>query len=188
MTPASLQHLNKLYASTDDPWCHRTSPYEQRKYELAISALGESRYEHILELGCGNGEFARRLSCLSESYTGFDAVDRALLEAKKAVPHGEFFQGFYPCKLPAGDYDLIVVSEFLYFLDKTTIKHLADTILKRWRMSDILVVNYRGETGHVLDGDGAGEIFRHEMIGAYRPTRWISHEEFNLEILKPVLA
>ena len=58
----TLAHLAGLYAASEDPWNHRSSPYEAAKYEATLAAIGPGPFENALEIGCGNGELARRLA------------------------------------------------------------------------------------------------------------------------------
>lgn len=152
---AGLAHLERLYAAGDDPWQFRTSPYEAAKFAATVAALPRPRYGHALELGCGNGELARRVVTRCAAYTGIDAVETPLIAARVAVPTGTFLQALLPCRLPAGPYDLIVLSEFLYFLSRTGIGEIAGQIDRRWPDADVLVVSWLGSSGHNLDGEAA---------------------------------
>ena len=156
---AGLAHLRGLYAAGDDPWRFRTSPYEAAKFEATAAALPRPRYGHALELGCGNGELARRLAPRCEAYTGIDAVETPLAAARRAVPAATFLRALLPCRLPAGPYDLIVLSEFLYFLSAAEIGEIAGQLDRRWPDADVLVVSWLGPSGHDLDGQAALEAF-----------------------------
>lgn len=153
------RHLDELYRGTDDPWTFRTSSYERARFEATLAALSHARYRHILELGCGNGELAHRLATRSESYTGLDAVENAIISARVAVPEGLFVQEFIPCSLPEGDYDLIVLSEILYFLDADTLTLLANQLDARWPQAGILAVTWLGASGNDIEGEAALCVF-----------------------------
>lgn len=163
MNAVSAAHLEGLYADTDDPWNFRDSAYEQKKFAATLAALGRDAYVSALELGCGNGELSRHLAPLCASYTGVDAVEAAVAAARQAVPQGRFVQAFLPCVLPEGDYDLIVVSEILYFLDRTGLVALANQIAQRWPRAEILSVNWLGPSGNPLEGEEALGVFRQAM-------------------------
>jgi SAM-dependent methyltransferase len=152
-------HLEHLYARTDDPWDFRSSPYEASRFDATLAALPRARYVHALEIGCGNGELARRLVLRCERYTGVDAVAAALAAASKAVPNGTFIQAFLPCDLPEGAYDLIVLSEILYFLDEAGLYDLAKQLDRKWPDAEILAVTWLGPSGNPLEGDAALEHF-----------------------------
>lgn len=171
MSAVGIAHLDRLYANSPDPWNFRTSTYERDRFAATLAALQQPRYRSILEIGCGNGELARRLARLTDRYVGFDAVERALAEARAAVPAGTFYCDFFPCRLPTGEFDLIVVSEFLYFLDREGVEDLAVQIRTGWPDAEVLCVNYRGPTGNSLQGDEAVELFGRALGDAYRVSR-----------------
>ena len=172
---ADLDHLHALYATTDDPWRFRSSPYEAMKYGATLDALPRESFDHALEIGCGNGELARRIAPRCAGYTGLDAVEVALEAARRAVPAGRFVQGFLPCELPGGDYDLVVLSEILYFLDPDGIDALAAQIDRRWAGADVLAVTWCGPSGHMLGGEEACGLLaaatarRHEAVARVSP-------------------
>ncbi len=159
MSAVKRAALDALYAGTDDPWNFRTSDYERQKYDATIATLPASRLRHVLEVGCGNGELARRLAARCDDYTGVDAVDVALEAARRAVPHGNFVQSYLPCDLPEGDYDLLVLSEILYFLDAPGLSSLAVQIDSRWPAATVLCVTWLGPSGNPLEGDEALHLF-----------------------------
>jgi SAM-dependent methyltransferase len=159
MSGVSRDHLRALYARHDDPWNFRGSDYERSRFEAVKAALPRPRYRAALEVGCGNGELARRLAPRCDAYTGLDAVESALHAARRAVPTGRFVTGFLPCPLPDGSFDLIVLSEILYFLDPDGITDLAGQIDTRWPGAELVCVTYRGPSGNLLEGEAALALF-----------------------------
>ena len=148
-------HLQSLYADSHDPWDFENSAYEQSKFKATCEALSRDHYEATFELGCGNGQLARHLSEVSRDYTGMDAVDTALAAARKVVPAGTFLTGYYPCPLPDGAFDLIVLSEILYFLDHKGISLLAVDIGAHWPNAEVVCVTWLGQSGNELQGGDA---------------------------------
>jgi SAM-dependent methyltransferase len=155
MTGVGMGHLSALYADTSDPWGCEHSPYEQAKYRATRGALSRLYYRSVFELGCGNGQLARHLIGACDFYTGMDAVEKPLEAARTAVPEGRFVKGYYPCALPDGDFDLIVLSEILYFLDCDSIRELAGDIAARWPEAEVICVTWRGPSGNPLQGEEA---------------------------------
>ena len=45
-----LDHLSGLYATSDDPWQHRTSPYEAEKFKRTLAAIGPDPFAEALEI------------------------------------------------------------------------------------------------------------------------------------------
>ena len=186
MSGVDLAHLQGLYAQTGDPWDFRSSGYEQARFDATRAALARDSYRAILELGCGNGELARRLSPLAGRYVGLDAVDRAVTEARAAVPRGEFHRAWLPGPLPAGRFDLIVVSEVLYFLDRAGITALADQIACTWPGAEILSVNYLGPSGNTLQGGEAADIFARCLAPRFAVTLRRATRHYRIDRFQPV--
>jgi SAM-dependent methyltransferase len=154
-----LEHLEAIYASSDDPWDFRGSAYEQEKFRATRRALPRAQYRSVLEVGCGNGELARHLISACATYTGVDAIEVALDAARKAVPRGTFHRIYLPAELPAGCHDLLVFSEVLYFLGSPELVALARQIDRRWPDADLVCVNWLGDSGNPLQGREALKIF-----------------------------
>lgn len=152
-------HLDALYADTPDPWNFAQSNYEQAKFAATRAALSRPRYASAFELGCGNGQLARHLAPLCDTYLGMDAVAIAVESARGTIPQARFIQDFYPCPLPDGDFDLLVLSEILYFLDARALRSLAGEIAASWPGAEVICVTFLGQTGHDLQGQEALEIF-----------------------------
>lgn len=159
MSGVGMDHLSGLYCDTHDPWGFEVSAREQAKFAATCAALSRPRYKRVFELGCGNGELGGHLTRRCDAYVGFDAVETALDAARRKLPGATFVKGFYPCALPEGDFDLIVLSEILYFLDGDTLRRLADEVKTNWPRAEITCVSYLGDTGHELQGEMALNIF-----------------------------
>ncbi len=159
-----VEHLRSLYADTNDPWGFEHSHYEQAKFKATREALSQASYQSAFELGCGNGQLARHLSLIVARYTGMDAVDKALVAARETVPSGQFLEGYYPCPLPDHDYDLLILSEILYFLDRDSIRQLATDIATHWPDAEVICVTYLGPSGNELQGDEAASTFIADLV------------------------
>lgn len=157
-------HLQALYADTSDPWGFAHSAYEQEKFAATRRALFRPHYKSTFELGCGNGQLAKHLVDLCESYTGMDAVAVAAEAAREAVPTASFIHDFYPCQLPDDYFDLLILSEILYFLGHDSLRKLASDIATSWPQAEVLCVSWLGETDHDLQGEEALEIFTSALV------------------------
>lgn len=184
MTGVGIERLQALYAATDDPWNFRTSGYEQEKFAATRAALPRPRYASALEIGCGNGELARHLTLTCATYTGLDAVETALAAARRAVPEGRFHRAMLPEGLPAGSYDLIVLSEILYFLGAADITLLAARIDARWPGAGVICVTWRGPSGNPLEGEKALALFLAASARSFRPVA--SNPRYRIDVAKAV--
>jgi len=159
VTGVPQSHLDALYEGTEDPWDFRRSDYERERFEATLAALPGDRFRSALELGCGNGELARRIAPRCDAYLGLDAVETAVAAARRAVPRARFDLAFLPCCLPEGEHDLVILSEILYFLDPDGVTDLALQIDARWPQAHLLLVTYRGPSGNLLECEAALALF-----------------------------
>jgi SAM-dependent methyltransferase len=116
-TPA--EYFDSLFATSEDPWSFRQRWYEKRKRDLSLAALLHQRYERIFEPGCANGELSLALAERSDHFLGMDLCERAVDLARGRLSshsHARIEQGAVPADWPAGQFDLIVLSEVGYYL------------------------------------------------------------------------
>ena len=55
-----------------DPWEFETSDFERDKYARQFAILEGRRYARVLEIGCGNGCFTRRLAGIADHVLALD--------------------------------------------------------------------------------------------------------------------
>ncbi|MGY2262872.1 class I SAM-dependent methyltransferase [Pseudomonas sp. SDO55104_S430] len=118
----SPDYFEQLFSDSDDPWAFRTRWYEKRKRDLMLASLARQRYQRVFEPACANGEFSVVLAERSEWVLCQDITDKAVHLARQRVshfPHVRVEQGRVPEDWPEGSFDLIVLSEFGYYLDST---------------------------------------------------------------------
>ena len=112
-------HFRRIYDADPDPWRFRTSVYEQAKYRRTIASLGDRRFRSGFEAGCSIGVLTRLLADRCDRLLAVDIVDAPLSAARKACadqPWVRFEQKQVPDEWPDELFDLIVLSEVLYFL------------------------------------------------------------------------
>jgi SAM-dependent methyltransferase len=113
------EYFDELFANSDDPWAFRTRWYEHRKRDLTLALLPRQRYARIFEPGCANGELSLRLAERCDALLCMDMSARAVTLARErlsAHPHVEVLEGCLPEDWPAGAFDLVVISEWAYYL------------------------------------------------------------------------
>ena len=176
-----LDHLHDLYAHSDDPWNFAHSPYEQAKFAATRDALTRTHYHAALEIGCGNGALAQHLAPLCARYTGIDAVERAVAAARERVPGATFVQDVYPCDLPLVDADLVILSEFLYFLTPALIAQLGKELIVRARGAEVVCVTYLGETAQALQGWDTLQIFEEATRGDLNLAQVADHGSYRID-------
>ncbi len=160
--PAS--YFDTLYAGDADPWRFETSAYEADKYVDTLEALAQPRYARVLEVGCSIGVLTERLAARADALVATDVAEAALARARERLasdPHVEFRLAGLPDGAPAGPFDLIVLSEVLYYLDREDLLRAAKALISRLAPGgEMLLVHWLGETpDYPLTGDEAAEAF-----------------------------
>lgn len=124
-------HFDSLYAGSPDPWSYATSVYEQDKYAATLDALLKEHYASALEVGCSIGVLTRLLAARCGRLFATDISPLALEHARTRcadLPHVEFACMAFPQEVPPGRFDLVVLSEILYYLDPPEIIAAARTL------------------------------------------------------------
>ncbi|RKQ84893.1 nodulation protein S (NodS) [Solirubrobacter pauli] len=135
------EFFDDLYASNPDPWDFQTSPYETAKYAATIAALEGRRFKNTLEIGCSIGVLTQQLKHWTDELLAIDVSAAALDGARARNPGVDFQRREIPEDYPDGDFDLVVASEVLYYLDRPALR---DTI-ERFA-GTLLAVHWRGPT------------------------------------------
>jgi SAM-dependent methyltransferase len=155
-----VRHFERLYASSDDPWNYRGSAYEQAKYADTLAHLPRPRYRRALEVGCAIGVLTEHLAGRAGRVLGVDVSPRAIRLARAGRRRAGvgFRIARVPAEWPAGGFDLCVLSEVLYYLAPAERRRLAAR-LTRAPATDVVLVNWRGETGTPWSGEEAAADF-----------------------------
>ncbi|WP_424952816.1 class I SAM-dependent DNA methyltransferase [Deinococcus sp.] len=114
------EYFDDMYEAHTDPWQFETSEYEAAKYARTLLALPRARYLSGLEVGCSIGVLTARLARRCQALLAIDVSERALQRARArcaALPQVRFERRQLPHGFPPGRFDLIVLSEVLYYLD-----------------------------------------------------------------------
>lgn len=160
-----------LYRETPDPWQFATSPYEQRRYDVALAMLPARRYHRAFEPGCSIGELTARLAPRCDALLAMDCSPTAVRTARERcrdLPNVTVAVGELPGAWPASRFDLIVLSEIGYYFDRTDLAALAGRAVDALRPGGtLLALHWRGESeDHVLHGDMVHAIVRGVADGA----------------------
>jgi SAM-dependent methyltransferase len=145
------------YRADPDPWAFHTAWYEQRRYAVSLAALPEPRYRRGLELGCANGALTRRLALRCAELHGLDISPTAVALAQQScagLDHVVLTAGAAPDDLPAGPFDLVVLSEVGYYFTPDGLDDLLAASAERLVAGGTLLsVHWTGSsTDHVLSG------------------------------------
>lgn len=123
----STEYFKAMYQDSDDPWSLATRWYEQRKYALTVAALPRRRYRSAFEPGCSVGELSARLAERCDRLLSCDREPRAVARATARLrdrSNARVEQLAVPQQWPEGEFDLVVLSEILYYFDDATAEGL----------------------------------------------------------------
>lgn len=156
-------HFAQLYDGNADPWGFQTEPYEQAKYRHCIAVLGGRLYTSGLEVGCSIGVLTHMLAPLCQSLLGVDIVEQPLDAARRRCadqPWVQFLRMQVPREWPERHFDLILLSEVLYFLSPTDIDRCASRVKSSLLPgARVLLVNWLGRSDDPCTGDEAADRF-----------------------------
>lgn len=118
-------YFEQRYSGSADPWNLVERWYEQRKYAHTLAALPRRRYRTAFEPGCSVGVLTADLAARCDSLLATDrvaaAADQAAVRTRE-LPHVQVRQMAIPEEWPAGSFELIVLSELLYYFDDETLR------------------------------------------------------------------
>ncbi|MDF1586853.1 class I SAM-dependent DNA methyltransferase [Marinimicrococcus flavescens] len=181
-------YFEQLYAGDPDPWGFATSAYERHKYGTTLEALPRERYRRALEVGCSIGVLTAQLAPRCAELVALDVAEQALEQARRrcaTLPQVEFRRASFPGEAPAGRFDLILLSEVVYYLDRADIARAG-----RWIENglapggDLLLVHWTGPTDYPLSGDTASELVLEAVAGFTRPVLGRRHDRYRLDLVR----
>lgn len=163
VTSIPRDYFDERYASDPDPWRFETSGYERAKYDATLAALSHARYASALEIGCSIGVLTEKLAQRCEALIALDVAEAALDRARercRELGNVAFVRGQIPGDWPDGSFDLILLSEVVYYLDAADVGRLVRRVRDSLKPGgDVVLVHWTGETHYPLSGDEAAELF-----------------------------
>jgi hypothetical protein len=181
------EYFDSIYKADPDPWNFAGSPYEQGKYAITLNAMPKPRYRSALEVGCSIGVLTRSLASRCDSVLAIDAAPTPLVEAKRRcadMPGVRFEQMFVPEKWPDGVFELILLSEVVYYLSREDVGRLAARVTRSLPAGgSVLLVHWTGPTDYPLSGDDAVALFIERVGSACVVERSDRYRRFRLDVL-----
>ena len=124
--------FDAMYQQNDDPWGFKSRWYEARKRALTLACLPTRRYASGYEPGCANGELSAalaprcdRLLVTDGSRKAVDLATTRLADLRQV----EVRQAWIPEQWPIRIFDLIVLSEFGFYMDGPQLDAVVDAAL-----------------------------------------------------------
>ena len=120
-----------LYGATADPWGLEGSWYEDRKRAVVLAALPDPSYRRAFEPGCANGALTELLAPRCGELLAHDVAPEAVAATRercRGLAQVRVEEGSILDAWPAGPFDLVVLSELVYYFDardRATIRRAA---------------------------------------------------------------
>ncbi len=176
-------YFEDLYRTDPDPWRLEGSAYEDRKRALTLAGLPRARYRRAFEPACAGGRITELLAARCDAVVAMDPVAVAIDRVRaRALPGVEPVRGAVPEDWPAGVFDLVVLSELLYFLTRTQRRLVADlTVASLASQGHVVAVHWR----HDFDEAASEPESAHADLHATGLRTLVTHleDDFRLEVL-----
>jgi SAM-dependent methyltransferase len=186
----SPDYFARLYAADPDPWRFATSDYERAKYAATLASLPRARYAAALEVGCSIGVLTHALAARCDALLALDVVPEVLDAARARcaeASHVRFARAQVPDAWPEGRFDLILLSEVVYYLDRADLARLAARLAETLAPGgDCVLVHWLGETDYPLSGDAAAEGLIAAMAGFAAPLAAERTAQYRLDVLRRI--
>jgi SAM-dependent methyltransferase len=178
-------YFDQAWAKSDDPWDHAGRFYETRKYDATVALLDRERFVRAFEPGCGIGLLTERLAKRCDVVEARDLHHRAVNATRTRCidfPGVNVQVGAIPGDWPLGRFDLIVLSELLYYLDSEQLTAVRNRTAEAAVPGALLVlVHYRRPVlDHAIGGDAANEIFANDDL--WTPRGSYIDDDFRLDL------
>ena len=179
-------YFEALYAEGADPWNFATSAYERHKYDATLAALPAARNGAVLEIGCSIGVLTERLAERSDKLLAIDTAENALVQAHArcaSCANVTMMQMQIPAEWPKGWFDLILLSEILYYLSADDLEETARRVMRSLKpQGHILLVHYILPTDYPMTGDAASDAFI--AATGFTPILQRRQVEYRLDLLR----
>jgi predicted TPR repeat methyltransferase len=187
----SQQSLNadyfaRLYAESSDPWDFATSAYENEKYRTTIRELGQRRFRSGFEIGCSIGVLTSMLASCCDTLLAVDISEGALEAARERcapLANVSFRRMTFPRDVPAGPFDLIVVSEVGYYWSDGDLQLAIDVIARVAPGGTVELVHFLPKVeDYVRDGDAVHARFLADP--RFERLRGMRTERYRIDVLR----
>lgn len=179
-------YFEALYREKGDPWEFETSPYEAGKYRETLAALPVERFGSALEVGCANGVLTAQLGSRCDALLAVDVSETAVAAARVRCadqPHVRIEQRRLPADAPDDRFDLVLLSEVVYYWDSADIVAMGAYLDGSVRSGgSVLLVHWIGETDYPKSGDDAVAELNAALAHRVTVARSDRHEAYRLDL------
>jgi SAM-dependent methyltransferase len=183
-------YFEGLFREKGDPWNFETSPYEADKYARTLEVLPSARVASLLEVGCANGVLTAMLGPRCDAVLAVDVSETALAAARARCadqPNIIFERCQLPQEEPVGFFDVILLSEVVYYLDRSDVERLAGYVTRALRSGGyVLLVHWTGETDYPLSADEAVLALQAALGDTVTDVLAERHDQYRLDLWQRV--
>jgi ubiquinone/menaquinone biosynthesis C-methylase UbiE len=178
-------YFDRMYDDASDPWGFTDRWYEERKRVITVAALPDRRYATAYEPGCSIGMLTAALADRCDSLLASDVSERALDQARDRLSrhlHVRLQNLALPDEWPEGQFDLVVLSEVLYYLDDAALREAsARAVGAIVKGGSLLTVHWRHP---VADYPQSGDTVQEAIaaVAAPRLVRTVHHREDDFDL------
>jgi SAM-dependent methyltransferase len=159
-------YFDRMYAGAEDPWQLSTRWYEQRKYAITMALLPDRRYVNAFEPGCSIGALTAMLARRCDHVTAVDVADAAIRAADARLREAgcrdqvTLQRASLDEAWPPGPFDLLVLSEVGYYLDRDSLANVLRRECARLRSGATIVAAHwrHAVADYPLTGDAAHAV------------------------------
>jgi 2-polyprenyl-3-methyl-5-hydroxy-6-metoxy-1,4-benzoquinol methylase len=127
--------MQRVFSRGADPFHYDSgSDYEKERLAAMEAALGKRDFARVLEVGCAEGAFTERLARKSRRLTAVDISSVALARARERLKEKsgvDFVETDIRDWNPEGTFDLIVLGDVLYYIDKPMVRELFEAVFPK---------------------------------------------------------
>jgi SAM-dependent methyltransferase len=176
MKSTSREFFEDMYRTTPDPWSFASSQYEQERYATTLEFVPPGRFSNVFEPGCSIGDLTAQLAERCGFVTAIDIAEAAVETARRrceAFDNVDIHQGSLVDDVPAGPFDLVVLSEVAYYFASSRLVDLGAELASRIEPGgQLLAVHWIGESAdHVLGGEVV-----HDLLLEHLPMDHVHHD------------
>ncbi len=188
--PNAPDEFDELFAQSADPWEYDAAPYEQVRFARTIAALGDRHFRRGLEVACAAGVLTERIAPLCKELVAVDASREAIAHARRRLQRWDNIDirlARMPDDMPEGRFDLIMLSDMLYYLGlRGLMEFVLATIDRTLPDAMIVLVDYLGPMGIAVNGEKAAEAaIAIARLHGWRPTHHERNDTMRLDRLEP---
>lgn len=186
MSHLPAAYFEAQYAARSDPWGFTDRWYEERKRAVTLASLPARRYRRALEVGCSIGVLTEGLSRRCEDVLALDLSEAAIAQARErlaASPTARLAVLDVADGVPEGPFDLIVLSEVLYYFSAPTLRRVLTELVAQLADDAVIVACHWRHP--VREYPLSGDDVHAALTGITALVRVVRHDEedFLLEVL-----